>query len=468
VSGDPVRAAAPRATKGTSLWQDAWRRLRKNHMAMFGLGVVTVMSVLSVGAPWIVPFDPTYEETWIRAQAPGYDHPDVLDRNFLAVGKPATHLRPGYQGASTIQFEVREGPESEYHVKVEDGVVADIRRVQGQIKVERIDATTAAVFEVREGGVRGEPIKGIVLKNGQPLPAELRGSARSLTLFLAQSERGSGEAIYTARLVNGQVTDISRDGVGMDRLEVEGRLVVRVTADGVERRHTHHLGTDLKGRDMLSRILYGGQISLLVGLIATIVSLVIGVVYGAVSAYAGGRVDDLLMAIVDILFAIPYMFLVILLLVNFGRDIMVLFVALGAVQWLTMARIVRGQILSLKEKEFIEAARMSGTGPAGILFKHLIPNTMGLVVVYTTLTVPAVILQESFLAFIGLAVEYRGQSLDSWGALVKSGMDSLGSDGKQSWMLLGPSIAMALTLFSLNFLGDGLRDALDPQQRGRT
>jgi oligopeptide transport system permease protein len=143
-------------------------------------------------------------------------------------------------------------------------------------------------------------------------------------------------------------------------------------------------------------------------------------------------------------------------------------VALGAVQWLTMARIVRGQILSLKEKEFVEAARMSGTGPAGILFKHLVPNTLGVVVVYTTLTVPAVILQESFLAFIGLAVEYDGKSLDSWGALVKSGMDALGSGGERAWLLVAPSLAMAVTLFSLNFLGDGLRDALDPQQRGRT
>ncbi|MHC4598393.1 MAG: ABC transporter permease, partial [Planctomycetota bacterium] len=178
--------------------------------------------------------------------------------------------------------------------------------------------------------------------------------------------------------------------------------------------------------------------------------------------------DNFMMRAVDILYGLPYMFLVILLLVNFGRDIVVLFIALGAVQWLTMARIVRGQVLSLKEKEFIEAARMAGAGHAALLFRHLIPNTLGIVAVYTTLTIPAVILQESFLAFIGLAVQYKGENLASWGALVDEGRQALGTGGDRWWMLIFPSLAMAATLFSLNFLGDGLRDALDPQQKGRT
>jgi oligopeptide transport system permease protein len=154
--------------------------------------------------------------------------------------------------------------------------------------------------------------------------------------------------------------------------------------------------------------------------------------------------------------------------VNFGRDIVVLFVALGAVQWLTMARIVRGQVLSLKEKEFVEAARMAGAGHWALLFRHLIPNTLGIVAVYTTLTVPAVILQESFLSFIGLAVQYKGENLASWGALVDEGRQALGTGGDRWWILVFPSLAMAVTLFAMNFLGDGLRDALDPQQKGRT
>ncbi len=203
---------------------------------------------------------------------------------------------------------------------------------------------------------------------------------------------------------------------------------------------------------------------------ATLASLVIGVMYGAAAGYAGGRLDRLMMAAVDILYAIPFIFLVIILMVSFGRSemlrghsIFLLFVALGAVQWLTMARIVRGQVLSLKQREFVEAARAGGAGPVRVLWRHLIPNTSGPVVVYTTLTVPIVILQESFLAFIGLSVEYKGMALDSWGALVNQGMQALGSGGSQSWLLVFPSLAMVVTLLGLNCLGDGLRDVLDPR-----
>jgi oligopeptide transport system permease protein len=178
-------------------------------------------------------------------------------------------------------------------------------------------------------------------------------------------------------------------------------------------------------------------------------------------------VGEVMMRIVDILYSLPFMFLVILLMISFGRNLIILFVALGCVQWLMMARIVRGQVLSLREKEFIEAARMSGTGHLGIIFRHLVPNTLGVVIVYATLTVPAVILQESFLAFIGLTVEWQGRTLDSWGSLVNQGRQSLTSDGGNWWVLVYPSIAMAVTLFSLNFLGDGLRDALDPQLKGK-
>lgn len=221
----------------------------------------------------------------------------------------------------------------------------------------------------------------------------------------------------------------------------------------------HFFGTDSLGRDLLVRTLWGGRISLLVALVATAVSLVIGVTYGAIAGYLGGRVDQLMMRLVDILYALPFMFLVILLMVLFGRNIVLIFVAIGAINWLDMARIVRGQTLSLKKREFVEAARASGVPPARIIRRHIVPNLLGVVAVYVTLTIPHVILVESFLSFLGLGVQ---EPMTSWGALVNEGAQEL---EMAPWMLLFPSLFLATTLFCFNFLGDGLRDALDPRDR---
>ena len=217
----------------------------------------------------------------------------------------------------------------------------------------------------------------------------------------------------------------------------------------------HWLGTDIFGRDVLTQIMYGGRISLAVGFIATAVALLIGVTWGAIAGYVGGRVDAIMMRLVDILYALPFMIFIVLLMVVFGRNILLLFLAIGAVEWLSMARIMRSQVQSLRQQEFVEAAVSVGLSPAAIIRKHVVPNALGPIIVYTTLTIPSVMLLEAFLSFLGLGIQ---PPATSWGLLISYGAETM---EEYPWLLIFPGCALTLTLFSLNFLGDGLRDALD-------
>lgn len=218
---------------------------------------------------------------------------------------------------------------------------------------------------------------------------------------------------------------------------------------------SHWLGTDIFGRDMLTQIMFGGRVSLAVGFIATSVALVIGVTYGAIAGYVGGRTDSVMMRLVDILYALPFMIFIVLLMVVFGRNVILLFLAIGAVEWLTMARIMRGQVQSLRQQEFVEAAVSLGLSPATIIRRHLVPNALGPIIVYTTLTIPSVMLLEAFLSFLGLGIQ---PPQTSWGLLISYGAETM---EEYPWLLIYPGLTLTITLFSLNFLGDGLRDALD-------
>jgi oligopeptide transport system permease protein len=289
--------------------------------------------------------------------------------------------------------------------------------------------------------------------------------------FLPPSTRPAGELMYERQdyLLRAMA---NKEGRELNAVEIERLSDLRdsittekkILLSGEEilvHERVYIFGTDSLGRDVLARIIYGGQVSILIGLVGALASVFIGVVLGALSGYIGGTFDSLMMRFVDIMYSLPYMLLVIIFMAVFGRAIGNLFFALAIVSWLTVARVVRGQIMSLKNSEYVEAARSSGAGTARIVFLHLIPNTAGVIIVYTTLRVPSFIMLEAFLSFLGLGVQ---APFASWGVLIQDGVYAMTT---YSWLLWFPATAMTLFLFSMNFLGDGLRDALDPQSKNK-
>ncbi|MCG3133613.1 MAG: hypothetical protein HMLKMBBP_00814 [Planctomycetes bacterium] len=442
-------------------------------MAIAGLVVVSVMALAATFAGTVAPFDPRISESWETSLPPGARHLDLVNEFVVTAGQaprerdvpPWLHdgLGDGHDHACELDVVAEEVKQLRVTM---DG--AKVTKIQGDgaRTLAKVELGPEDHLRVKDAGTR---IEAKALEPGMALPEGVPAKTGRWVLF-AEWVRIAPDAKRTVRVAYGYgtvsaVTVAGAAHAGEMRIRAEHVRDLRV--DGARKEHVHVLGTDLNGYDVLSRIIFGARISLLVGLVATLVSLSIGVLYGAVSGYAGGRTDVLMMRAVDVLYAMPYIFLVIVLLTVFDRNLIVLFVALGLVQWLTPARVVRGQILSIKRREFVDAAVTLGTTPWRILVRHLIPNTMGVVVVFTTLTIPAVILEESFLSFIGLTVKFGGEPIDSWGALVDSGRNALGVNGERWWMLVFPGAAMSLTLFSMNFLGDGLRDALDPRQKGR-
>lgn len=342
--------------KPVSLWADAWKRLRKNKMALIGLWIVIIYAILAIAAPILPMNSHTGQELY------------------------HSNLSPSFRSAGVMALE-----------KSEKRLI----EIQGLIDTGRTDL--------------------------QP---------------------------------------------EFDKVKLDYESLVADIAVNPIHKRVYILGTDNLGRDMLARTIYGGQISMMVGLIGTIVAVLLGILVGAIAGYAGGRIDNFLMRFVDIMYGMPYMLIVIIMMAVFRKEgqssIVILFVAIALVSWLQIARVVRGQIISLKNSEFVEAARSMGASSFRIIFRHLLPNTFGVIIIFASLSLPSFIMSESFLSFLGLGVSAPDAS---WGTLVSEGVKGM---ELYPWNLLVPAIAMTIFLFAMNFLGDGLRDALDPQSKNRT
>lgn len=417
-------ASSGQDLQGTSLWTDAWRRLLKNRAALAGGAVVALMILLAACADLISAYGTrfTQEET----------------HSAYAVKPPGARSVP----SEHVTFFPKEAHPFEGVDENKDGQVdaTELSNALQRMEFGRLDANgdkllDEAEFAAAPHGLVGDEARVAALDNDGDGKLAL-GETR---LFTSLFPRPEAEALLRK----------------LDKDNSEGLSPQEYP--GLPEPRTHLLGADTRGRDLLTRLIYGGRVSLAVGLLATLVSFVIGVSWGATAGFFGGRTDNLMMRFVDVLYGLPFMFMVILLMVLFGRNLLLLFAALGAVQWLTMSRIVRGQVISLKKREFVEAAFSIGTPKLDIIFRHLIPNALGPIIVYSTLTVPAVMLEEAFLSFVGLGVQPPNAS---WGSLASEGREYL---ELYPWLILYPGLALATTLLSLNFFGDGLRDALDPQ-----
>lgn len=432
---EPTHTTEPELAKGTSLWKDAWRRLLKNKAAMAGGIVVLIMALLAIGFDVISRYGTrfTYDEQHLSFE------PKPIGARSVPMHHP-------------LLIEPEDAPFEQVDVN-KDGQIdrSEISTWLSTLEFERFDTSGDGFLDVEE------------VEDGA-IPLLKHSPQATLNIF---DENKDGK-VSPAEARAAEVTELLPDGEArwfIARFDTDkNRTLSASEYQGLPEPRMHLFGTDELGRDLLTRVLQGGRVSLMVGFIATLVSFVIGVLWGATAGFLGGRTDNLMMRFVDVMYGLPFMFLVILLMVIFQEmpaesKLYLLFLALGAVQWLTMSRIVRGQVIALKNREFVEAARAVGVSKSKIILRHLIPNALGPIIVYSTLTVPAVMLEEAFLSFLGLGVQ---APFASWGSLAAEGAKAY---REYPWLIIFPGSALAVTLLALNFLGDGLRDALDPQVR---
>ena len=396
--------------KPVSLWADAWKRLRKNKMALISLVIVSIYVVISLFAPLLT-------STGI-----------LIDYRKQVITNAS--LPPSFKPAGELVVK-----------KIENRIVDLEKRVEEQQQQQSAFSSFFDFGSLDTQEESSEPSSGYT-----------------------ESQEGGFSFTYEGEGFSGNTTDpVVRELIS------QKETLERVKAEldtNPDYKIVYILGTDNLGRDMFARIIYGGRISIAIGIVGTLTAALVGILVGAISGYVGGWLDNFLMRFVDIMYGLPYMLIVIIIMAMIGEkargSFVVLFVAIALVSWLTIARVVRGQIISLKNSEFVEAARSMGASTQRIIFRHLLPNTLGVIIVFSTLMMPSFIMNESFLSFLGLGVSAPDAS---WGTLVSEGVRAMES---YAWQLLGPGIAMTIFLFCMNFLGDGLRDALDPQSKNRT
>jgi len=440
-----------------------YKRLLQHKGAKLGLIILSVSISLVLYSFFDSSLDPYTIRPWLVGRPPLTTTPDVLSENNFTIGqKLSGHFKTA---KSSIHIFAHTRQYSEYRILTKNGKINSIWDLKSSKKIKQLHFVPegrVTITQLFRNELDTQITSELNLKVNHPLPSQIH--AIDGVVILKKIIWATTNQNFEIKLKDSQVTQILHNQKPVSNISIKGENIESLTIDDHIQTHTFLLGTDILGRDLLARVIYGGRVSLMIAAVATLVSLIIGVLYGAIAGYAGGKLERAMMSGVDILYAIPFMFLVIILLVNFGRNIVVLFIALGAVQWLTMSRIVCSVTRGLSKSEFIEAAKLSGASRTQIILHHLLPNMTAPIIVYATLTIPAVILEESFLSFIGLSVQYGGKTLDSWGTLVFQGIEALGSGGSKWWILLAPATAMVLTLIGFNMLGDGLRDTLDPKR----